>query len=486
LFYGLGSVAFGVKDNGFQTLVLLFYNQVVGLPPQLVGFAVGAALVCDAFIDPAVGQISDNWRSVWGRRHPFMYLAALPVAVSYLLLWNPPHWSNRALFVYLVVVCIVIRTFITFYEIPSSALAAELTQDYDQRTVLLSFRSFFAWAGGLGMAIVTYLVFLRPDAAHPKGQLNPAGYSHYGVAAAIVMFSVIIVSAAGTHRFIPRFHVPPQRHVRFAVLLREMFASLSHPSFLMLTLAGVFFYSATGLVFALNQYFYTYLWQLSAQQIAWYLVLGILAAAFAFAFALPLSRRFGKKWSAIVLLAAGLLIGIAPISLRLLALFPENGSPLLMPCLLGINTLSLALAIAAAILLASMLTDIVEDSQLATGRRSEGVFFAANSFMQKVLSGMGLFLSGMLLAAVHFPDHAVPGHVDAQIVRHLATNYIFAVIALYGIALVFIAFYRISREDHEQNLRKLAEGAALASPTIGSEAAFLEQMPSMPASKISS
>ena len=90
LFYGVGSVAFGVKDNGFSFLLLLFYNQVIGLTATKVGLAILIAMLVDAFLDPIVGQISDNWRSRWGRRHPFMYAAALPVAVSYLLLWSPP------------------------------------------------------------------------------------------------------------------------------------------------------------------------------------------------------------------------------------------------------------------------------------------------------------------------------------------------------------------------------------------------------------
>ena len=98
IFYGFGSVAFGVKDNGFSYMLLLFYNQVVGLPATLVGLALMIALVWDACIDPLIGQLSDNLRSRWGRRHPFMYAAALPVAISYVALWNPPHWGHQGQF----------------------------------------------------------------------------------------------------------------------------------------------------------------------------------------------------------------------------------------------------------------------------------------------------------------------------------------------------------------------------------------------------
>src|SRR5215475_2076559 len=267
LFYGLGSVAFGVKDNGFQTILLPFYNQVMHLPPQLVGLALAIALICDAVVDPVVGNFSDHLRTRWGRRHPLMYAAALPVAISYLLLWNPPHWSQGALFAYLVVVAIVTRTFITFYEIPSSALVPELTEDYDQRTSFIAYRIFFGWYGGMTMLLLAYAVFLQPDAVHKVGQLNPAGYSRYGITAAIVMFCAILISAAGTHRFIPQFRVPPAGRKSLGQYAREMMASLSNRAFLILILSGIFFNMAVGLVFALNFYVNTYFWMLTSSQL---------------------------------------------------------------------------------------------------------------------------------------------------------------------------------------------------------------------------
>ncbi len=222
LFYGLGTVAFGVKDNGFSYFLLIFYNQVVGLSAPLVGAAIMIAMIFDAFLDPIVGQVSDNWRSRWGRRHPFMYAAALPVALSYLALWNPPHWSPAHLFWYLTVTAIVIRTFITFYEVPSSALAAELTQGYDERTVLLSYRYFFGWVGGLALYVIAFSFLLVPDAHHPVGQTNPAGYARYGLLAAAIMFTAILISAAGTHGRIRTFKVPPRRRLTLLASLREM------------------------------------------------------------------------------------------------------------------------------------------------------------------------------------------------------------------------------------------------------------------------
>jgi Na+/melibiose symporter-like transporter len=128
-----------------------------------------------------------------------MYAAAIPVAVSYLLIWNPPtHWSQPAQVAYLVAVAVLIRSFISCYEIPSAALAAELTTEYDERTRLLSYRYLFGWGGGLAMYGLALFVFLKPTAEYPVGQLNPAGYASYGMFAAGLMLFAILVTAIGT------------------------------------------------------------------------------------------------------------------------------------------------------------------------------------------------------------------------------------------------------------------------------------------------
>ena len=466
LFYGFGSVAFGIKDNGFQTILLLFYNQVIGLPGPLVGLAIAIALIVDAFIDPIVGQISDNFHSRWGRRHPFMYASALPVAVSYLLLWNPPHWSQTALFFYLLIVAIVVRTFITFYEIPSAALAPELSEDYDQRTSFVAYRLFFAWYGGLTMLLLAYAVFLQPDATHKVGQLNQTGYSHYGITASVIMFVAILISSWGTHRFIPHLRQPPQRRISMLQYAREMFSSMSNKAFLVLMLAGVGSYLSTGLVFALGIYLQTYFWELSSSQVS-VLTLSIFIAVFlAFLTALPVSKWLGKKLAAMAMFVVGILIASAPLALRLIGDFPANGSPALVPLLFGFSVIGSGLAIGSSILVISMLADVVEDSELKTGRRSEGLFFAGGSFMQKSASGLGLLASGLILSAAHFPAHAVPGHVAPEIVRNFALIYLPVTVVLYLAATAIIGLYPISRETHNENLKKLAAEVAQAGEPV--------------------
>jgi GPH family glycoside/pentoside/hexuronide:cation symporter len=467
VFYGLGSVAYGVKDNGFAFFLLLYYNQVLGLPQHWVGLGIMIALVVDAISDPIVGYVSDNLRSRWGRRHPFMYAAALPVAGCYFLLWNPPAGlSPEVLFAYFVVIACLVRTLITFYEIPSSALVAELTDDYDERTRILSFRYFFGWWGGLTMAVLAYRVFLQPDATHSVGVLNPAGYHRYGIAASVIMAAAILVSALGTHAQIPHLRQPPpHRPMGFRRTLAELHETLSNPSFLRLFGAGIFSAMAAGLSAALNLYFATFFWELTSDQISILALGNFVSAVIAFGVAARIAGRFGKKLAVIGVACSALVLGPGPIVLRLLDAFPANGSPALLPILFVFNTTVVALVITSGILVASMIADVVEDSEVSTGRRSEGVFFAANSFVQKTVSGVGVFTSTLLLSAIGFPRDATPGEVDPQVIRNLGLVYTPLLVALFGAAIALLATYRISRRSHEANLQRLgARGLAAAQP----------------------
>jgi glycoside/pentoside/hexuronide:cation symporter, GPH family len=461
LLYGLGAVAFGVKDNGFSFFLLLYYNQVLGLPHAWVGFGIMLALMIDAVVDPAIGHLSDHLHARWGRRHPFMYASALPVAVAYWLLWNPPAQSSPTILLgYFLVVSVIVRIAISVYEIPSASLVPELTSHYDERTTLISYRFFFGWWGGLGMTVLAYAVFLQPDALHPVGVLNPHGYRRYGLAAAATILVAILVSAIGTHSFIPYLKRPPARRpLGMRGIFRELGETLSNRSFLALFCAEVFAAMAAGLAAALSIYVNTYFWELSSSQIS-LLVLSSFGSAVMALVATPvLSRRLGKKPAAIGVSLAAIALGPAPILLRLLDLFPANGSPKLMPILLVFNLVTITLVIISGILASSMGADIVEDSELSTGRRSEGVFVAANAFVQKAVSGVGIFASSLLLGLIGFPSDAKPGAVDPLVVRRLGLAFAPALIVLYLIAIAFLATYRIDRERHVANLEKLAEKA---------------------------
>jgi len=460
LFYGFGSIAYGVKDFGFGTLLLFYYNQVIGLPAGEVSFAIALVLVFDAFADPIVGQISDSLRTAWGRRHPLMYASAVPVAVSYYFLWIPPHWSHQALFCYLVAMAIIVRTFITMYEIPSSAMVPEMTDDYDQRTSFISIRYLFGVTAGVGMSVATFRYILFADAVHKTGQLNPAGYPRFALASAIIMVASILISARGTHRYIPLFRPTAQRRITLSQMFREMATSLWHPQFIILVLAAIFGTLAIGLGAALLLYFNTYFWELTTKQIGLFGLAGLASAFLAPFMAGPVSKRLGKKNAALVFYFSCIALAITPISLRLLGLFPANGTTLLLVLLFSERTVSAVLGVGCLILFGSMMADVVDDSALKTGRRSEGLFFAFIGFITKLLSGAGTLIAGQLLFLAHFPDHADPATIDPAVVRHLALLYLPCIVGFYGIGIIALSRYRISREQHEENVRMLTEAGA--------------------------
>jgi GPH family glycoside/pentoside/hexuronide:cation symporter len=462
LFYGFGSVSFGVKDNGFSYMLLLYYNQVVGLSAPLVGLALMVALVVDAVVDPLIGQVSDNLRTRLGRRHPFMYAAALPVAVSYLALWNPPHWGQQQLFGYLVVTAVVIRVFISFYEVPSSALSAELTTNYDERTALLSYRYFFGWVGGLTMNFLAFAILLAPDATHKVGQLNPVGYSKYGLIASVVMFFAILISAAGTQRRAAGLNIPPRRHLPLRQAARELVETVSNRSFLFLLFSGIFGAMASGLVTSLNGYFNTFFWEFSARQISIFTAGVYLSAIIALSTAPMLSRRYGKRPVAMSFTALAVAVGIGPLLLRLLGLFPPNHTLALVVIIFFTSVISTAFGIVAATMGSSMIADVVEPSELRTKRRSEGVFFAASAFVGKAVSGFGILGASMVVALIHLKATTDPSTVPPSVVRHLGEVYIPLIIGLQACAMALLLGYKITRASHQETLTSLAAEAELS------------------------
>ena len=461
LTYGFGAVAYGIKDNGFAYFLLLFYGTVVGLEPALAGTALLIALVFDSLSDPVVGYWSDNTRSRWGRRHPFMYAAAVPVALCYSLLWQPPDWSDGALFLYLVVLAILIRTLITFYETPSSALMPELTADYDERTTIQAWRSFFGWAGGAGMAVFMYAFLLVPSEIYPVGALNRDGYETYGLISGGVILVAILVSALGTHSRIGRLKAPPPRARKgLKAVFEEVIETLRDKSFFALFISTIASAVATGLTAALTFIMLTYFWAFSSVEVFYWTLLVVVSAVMGLLIAPWASKRWGKKGAALRLGVLAFTVQPMPVLFRLLGWMPENGDPLLFPILATVNTIDLGLIIAMQAILYSMLADLVEHTEVRTGRRNEGVFFSALTFIRKTNQGIGAFAAGLILQAVAFPDGAAPSEVSVASLTQLGTLLVPSQWALWGVMLAALAFYRLDRAQHQSNLVAIQARAA--------------------------
>ena len=461
LAYGVGSIAYGAKLQVLGAL-LFYYNQLEGLPAHWVSWALGSAVVIDALWDPMVGLLSDNTRTRIGRRHPYMYASALPVALCVIFVLNPPAGlSHLGLAIFMATLAIGARMMISLYEIPNTSLVAELAPDYDRRTTLLSFRYFFQTVGQALAIVLANYVFLTPHNGE-RGQFYKPGYAPFALTVGIIMFASIVVSSLGTHNQIPFLRAPEKRRPSRSQMLGEIWQTISNRNFVVLALAGMLFGAVIGLSGGLTFYFNTFLWGLATAQIGAVALSALVGAVPAVILAPMLARRFGKKNVCIALFFAAIITLAAPISGKLLGVMPPNGSALLVLLLAADHMLVSALSLMGFIIVTSMIADIVEETELRTGQRSEGLLFAADTFLQKVATGMATFLPGLMLTYVGLAPNTRPKTVDPAIMIHLAWLYLPVAIGLMLLSTSCIFFYRIDRAKHEDNLRRLADAAAMA------------------------
>ncbi len=453
IYYGIGSIAEGVKETAFNVFLLFFYNNVLGMPGSLAGLAIFLALCVDALTDPLMGAISDNTRSRLGRRHPWMYLAVLPVTVSFALLFMPPAGlGGMALFWWLLGFTVLLRVSLTFYAVPSNAMAAEMSSSYDERTEIIGIRFLFGWLAGLGLAIAGYVAYFGEKPGGVDGRLNPAAYADFGLLCALLSGAAILVCALGTQRAARRNPHAPDDGFRLG---RDLRIVLANPSFRALVVSAIFSASAWGYINTVGYYVNTYFWGLSADDLG-ILTLGMVIAVIIAASVTPaLSRGWDKKAVALSLAAFAIALGPLPVALRLLGWFPENGTRDLMTALF-FYTIALTTAIIAInILTASMIADLTDQGEQASGRRLEGSFSSIIVFSIKASSGVGALLAGITLDLIRFPRQLDAGAIDPATAQALGTAYAPAIVLLYCVSLYFLSRYRLDRQRHGEILRSL-------------------------------
>ena len=156
-FYGSAATAYGIKNNAFSYLLLIYANQVLGVPGYLASLALAIAMLWDAVSDLLLGHWSDKTSSRYGRRHPFMYAALLVLPASFYALFNPIVEINEtSAFWYILIMALLIRTGTTLFEVPSTALLPDLEYDYDRRNKWLALRHAFGWYGGNGIHTINF------------------------------------------------------------------------------------------------------------------------------------------------------------------------------------------------------------------------------------------------------------------------------------------------------------------------------------------
>ncbi len=465
--YGVGQLAEGLKNSALNTFLLFYYNQVLGLSGTLAGLAVAIALIFDAITDPLAGSISDNWRGRLGRRHPFMYASAIPLGFCFYLLFSPPGgMSELGLFLWLTVTIVLTRASMTLYHVPHIALGAELSTDYQERSQIVSFRYVLSFAGfflcyGLGFGW-----FFRDTPEFPNGQFNAAAYTPFALSLSLLMVLTIVWSAWGTqHRipFLPRAAGEEGKLSVIGIVVRmfsETKGALQNRSFMWLFAAALVIFVMVGVDSALSLYVLEFFWELDSRGKLFVLLVypvGIMLGSIIS----PVTHRFIDKRTGVIIGCAGWAIfQVGPILLRFQGWFPDNGTESLVLTLLSLKFVQGIFAAQSLVSFNSMLADIADEHELATGKRQEGIFFAAASFATKTTAGIGSFLAGIGLDLISWPRGAhiqSAADIPPETLTWLGLFYgpIVAGFAVFNV--LFNLKCKMTRQGHEDNVRRLTE-----------------------------
>jgi Na+/melibiose symporter-like transporter len=459
--FGAGEAAGSFKNMAWGVLLLFYYQQIIGVEAALVGLAIGITMVADAITDPLVGAWSDRLHSRWGRRHPMLLASTVPLALSFVLLFNPPEGvSDVAGFIWLTVFGVSVRASYTFYNIPHLSLGAEMSSDYLQRSTLFAYQAFIAaMSVSVSYGLITGYYFPTTDEFDP-GFLNPHSYTPMSLTFAAVMVGSIVLCVYGTRREIPFLRNAP---IQERLTLRRLFAEakelFGNVSFRAVFLGVVTAAVVGGVEGAFMPYMGVHFWGLRTEDLFYLTFVGLVAFPLTFVLIPAMTRWFEKKWAIIVATGVYILALNLPISLRLaeVSWFPSNESPWILPIFLFYSTIA---ALAAPLIGAtanSMLADVADEHELDSGARREGLIYSARAFSMKAVGALGITAGGILLSAIEFPANAMRGEVPAEVVWKLGFVAGPATSVFSLAALGFYLGYRISRRRHQIIMAELSE-----------------------------
>jgi Na+/melibiose symporter-like transporter len=309
----------------------------------------------------------------------------------------------------------------SLFHVPWTALYAEFSDDYAERTAIVTWRYAVGTILSVAFSLAVYSFIFRKTAAYPFGQLNPHAYTLFAPVVALAVVTTILITTGLTQRDIPYLLQPVNKTPRFSLLRvwRDVASTFTNRNFLILFAGALLFAGIDGTTGTLSIYMSTYFWGLATEQLRWF-TLAASGAFAAFAALGVIGRVFDKKLVLLVSFAALCIDGMGVIGLRLLHLLPPNGSTLLLVILVANETLRSFLGVLLGIMFVSMLADTIDMQELNTGRRQEGIFAAALAFSGKATAGVGAIIGGFMLEyMVHWPVHANPRTIDPHIVTRL-------------------------------------------------------------------
>jgi GPH family glycoside/pentoside/hexuronide:cation symporter len=414
---------------------LYFLTDVAGLRPDLAGWAVGIGRIWDAINDPLFGLFSDRIRSRWGRRRVLLLFGALPLGVSFAMMWLVPPWGPKGLTAYYALAFILFDTAFTAVHVGYNALTPEMTPDYDERSSLNGFRMVFNIAGTLGAIILATVLGWYVADTRLLYVIVGVGLGLVSIVPPLVVFRVT--------RELPAAEQPDPLSLQTALR-----ATLSNRPFWLVMGLYLLSWTTASILAAVLVYYASY--YLGVPEQANYFVLVAQGCAILF---IPLwvwvARRLDKRRAFILGIASWIFV-----LMGLFALQPgQQAFAYLLAALAGSGIATTY------VIPWSMVPDIIEFDQVSTGQRREGSYYAFASFFQKLATGAAIWGLGQVLALTGYitpspgAEPPLQPHEAVQAIRFFMGP---VPLVLLSLAILFAWRYPISRERHRALRDELA------------------------------
>jgi GPH family glycoside/pentoside/hexuronide:cation symporter len=456
IIYGTGDWGMASFNTIRQIFYAIFLTDVVGLDAGLASFAALIGIIWDAINDPIIGAISDRVRTRWGRRRPFLLLFAVPFGAAFLLLWWAPPWETQvALMTHITLAYMISDTLQTLIVVPFLSLTPEMTEDYDERTSLSTFRMFFNLIASLATAVAAPEIVASAPTPQ-QGYLIMAG-----------IFGVL-----GIVPFLAIFFVTRERkeHIELPSpgIKESLKAAWENIPFRIATGINLLNWITFDLVGLMLPFFLRYwieggqqrsemtvplIGKLTVESMVFFVLLATAVLA------LPLWTYLARKWNKRNAYIVGMLFWAVVQALIILIQPGQRTAILLMAFLAGLSVST------AHVLPDALFPDVLEWDELRTGQRRDGLYYGLKTFIRKITGAIAIFLALQTLNAF---DYQTPptGAVVFQQAPQTLTAIRFLTgpagsILLIG-AIIAAFFYPVGREQHTRIRRLLARRRARA------------------------
>ncbi len=443
LIYGSGDFGFALTNSMIGVMLAIFLVDVVGLNPGLAAAAIFIGRSVDYINDPLIGYISDRTRTRWGRRRPFLLFGFLPYAILFAMLWwIPPFESQVWLAVYYGAIYALYDTAATILYMPYYALTPELTQNYDERTSLTSYRMAFSLFG-------TMLAFTVPLAVIGTMRPENAG-TIMAVAAVLGLFSALpqVLVFFGTREN------PEYMNMAAPTLKDSLRAAFRNKPFLIVMGIFLFTWMALEIIQSTLLFFLKYRMNLESESDL------VTATIFVTALImLPFWSWVSGRWDKRTAYIIGM-IYFCLVMTGIIFIDPAWGlAPFLVVAVLAGIGIS-----AVQVLPWAMIPDAVEWDELSTGERHEGMFYSLVTLFRKIAVSVVVPLALLVLQATGYIANA-PDQPETAIngIRMLMGP---IPVALLVVGVGFAFFYPLNRQSFAKIRAELAERKAKNNPTF--------------------